>query len=206
MSEEKKIKPLFNPMGLTFVAIDSGTNGAICTVSLTDGKVSLFKLEGLKPEDLGPILDKSISEPDFVDCVIIEEPPRFMGTMIPSARISVLFESFGIIVGYLMARGHKVIRVTPRAWQKRLNDMLGTRGKMKHSEWKKILSDYAKKRYEGTVGLTNQTADSLLIAEWWSHEGIFTYLNNTQIVNDEKKPIKTKVKTKHSLKQEKDST
>jgi hypothetical protein len=206
MSEDKTIKPLFNPSGLTFVAIDSGTNGAICTVSMIDGKVSLFKLDGLKPDDLGPVLDKAISEPSLVDCVVIEEPPRFMGTMIPSARISVLFESFGIMVGYLMARGHKVVRVTPKAWQKRLNDMLGTRGKMKHSEWKKVLADYAKKRYEGTVGLTNQTADSLLIAEWWSHEGRFNYLNNTQIIEDEKKPIKKKLKIKPNLKKEKGST
>lgn len=206
MSDNKEIKPTFNPSGLTFVAIDSGTNGAICTVSLTDGKVSLFKLSGLQPDELCVVLDSAISKPDIVDCVVIEEPPRFMGTMIPSARISVLFESFGIMVGYLMARGHKVVRVTPKTWQKRLNDMLGTRGKMNHSEWKKILSDYAKKRYEGTSGLTNQTADSLLIAEWWSHEGRFNYLNNTQIIQDEKKPVKKKLKTKPDIKKEEGST
>lgn len=206
MSEDKKINPLFNPNGLTFVAIDSGTNGAICTVSMLTGKVSLFKLDGLKPDDLGKVLDEAISEPSLVDCVVIEEPPRFMGTMIPSARISVLFESFGIMVGYLMARGHKVVRVTPKAWQKRLNDMLGTRGKMKHSEWKKILADYAKKRYEGTVGLTNQTADSLLIAEWWSHEGRFNYSHNIQVTDNEKKPSKKKIKTKPSFEEKKDAT
>lgn len=206
MSESQEIKPIFNPQGLTFVAIDSGTNGAICTVSLSTGKVSLFKLNGLQPDDLGPVLDKAISQPQFVDCVVIEEPPRFMGTMIPSARISVLFESFGIMVGYLMARGHKVVRVTPKAWQKRLNDLLGTRGKTKHSEWKKVLADYAKKRYEGTEGLTNQTADSLLIAEWWSHEGRFTYQHNSQVINNEEKPAKKKNKTKPSLKKEEDST
>lgn len=207
MSEDKKINPSFNPNGLTFVAIDSGTNGAICTVSLVSGKVSLFKLDGLKPDDLCSVLDMAISEPSIVDCVVIEEPPRFMGTMIPSARISVLFESFGIMVGYLMARGHKVVRVTPRVWQKRLNDMLGTRGKMKHSEWKKVLSDYAKKRYEDTSGLTNQTADSLLIAEWWSHEGRFTYSQNTQITDNEKKPSKKKtIKNKSSFEEKKNAT
>lgn len=206
MTEDIEIKPMFNPSGLTFVAIDSGTNGAICTVSLINGKVSLFKLDGLKPEDLALVLDNAISDPCLVDCVVIEEPPRFMGTMIPSARISVLFESFGIMVGYLMARGHKVIRVTPRAWQSRLNDILGTRGKMTHSKWKKILSDYAKKRYEGTSGLTNQTADSLLIAEWWSKEGRFNYSRPAQVINNEKKPIKKKLKTKPCIEKEKDAT
>lgn len=203
MSDYQEIKPIFNPKGLTFVAIDSGTNGAICTVSLVDGKIILFKLNGLQPDELGAVLDRAISDPSIVDCVVIEEPPRFMGTMIPSARISVLFESFGIMVGYLMARGHKVVRVTPRAWQKRLNDILGVRGKMKHSQWKKILADYAKKRYEGTVGLTGQTADSLLIAEWWSHEGRFNYPHNSQLTNNEEKPIKKKRKTKPNLEEEK---
>lgn len=203
MPDSQEIKPIFNPKGLTFVAIDSGTNGAICTVSLIDGKITLFKLNGLQPDELGAVLDSAISDPSIVDCVVIEEPPRFMGTMIPSARISVLFESFGIMVGYLMARGHKVVRVTPKAWQKRLNDILGVRGKMKHSEWKKILADYAKKRYEGTIGLTGQTADSLLIAEWWSHEGRFTHSHNSQVINNEKKPIKKKRKTKPNLEEEK---
>jgi hypothetical protein len=76
---------------------------------------------------------------------------------------------------------------------------------MKHSEWKKILADYAKKRYEGTEGLTNQTADSLLIAEWWSHEGRFTYQHNSQTTHNEKKPSKKKDKTKSNLKKETDS-
>lgn len=77
------------------------------------------------------------------------------------------------MVGYLMARGVRVVRVTPKAWQRRLNDLLGTRGKTKHAQWKKVLTDYAKSRYTGTVGLTGQTADALLIAEWWVNQGIF---------------------------------
>jgi hypothetical protein len=203
VSDHQEIKPLFNPQGLRFVAIDSGTNGAICTVSLADGKISLFKLNGLLPDELGAVLDRAIGEPSTVDCVVIEQPPYFMGTMIPSARIAVLFESFGIMVGYLMAKGHKVVRVTPKAWQKRLNDILGVRGKMKHSEWKKILADYAKNRYEGTQGLTGQTADALLIAEWWSMEGRFNYSQYPQLINNEENPTKKNIKTKSNLKKEK---
>ena len=107
-----------------------------------------------------------------------------MGTMIPSARIAVLFESFGILVGYLMARGVNVVRVTPKAWQKRLNDTIGTRGKMTHAKWKKVLTDYTKERYDGVIGLTGQTSDALLIAEWWSMEGRF----------NEKKPAQANLK------------
>jgi hypothetical protein len=173
VSENRIIHPKFNPQALRFVAIDSGSNGAVCHCSYITKKIELHKLDGLTPEKLLPVLDACLGDLATLDCVIIEQPPYFMGTMIPSARIAVLFESFGIMVGYLMAKGVKVVRVTPKGWQKRLNDLLGTRGKMKHAQWKKILTDYAKSRYGKTVGLTGQTADALLIAEWWVNEGIF---------------------------------
>jgi hypothetical protein len=91
-----------------------------------------------------------------------------MGTMIPSSRISVLFESFGIMVGYLMANGITPKRVQPRIWQGMYRDALDSkRGKMKHAEWKKILTKYAKLHY-ACEGLTNQTTDALLMAKWWT--------------------------------------
>jgi hypothetical protein len=199
VSENKLIKSRFNQNAVRFVAIDSGTNGALCECSLVDGKIKLYKLNGLQPNELLPVLDSVIADLATLDCVVIEEPPRFMGTFIPSARIAVLFESFGILVGYLMARGVKVVRVTPRVWQKRLNDVIGTRGEMKHADWKRTLTEYAKGKYEGTVGLTGQTSDSLLIAEWWTNEGVFTYEENTF----KKNPIKKKPsKAKPSLKKE----
>jgi hypothetical protein len=173
MSKDNLINPKFKPEALRFVSIDSGTHGAICSCSYVDGKITLYKLNGLNPSELLPLLNEALGDLATLDCVIIEQPPYFMGTMIPSARIALLFESFGILVGYLMARGVQVVRVTPKAWQKRLNDHLGTRGKTKHAQWKKVLTDYAKSRYAGTVGLTGQTSDALLIAEWWTNEGIF---------------------------------
>ncbi|NDB33710.1 MAG: hypothetical protein EB160_09870 [Nitrososphaeria archaeon] len=194
MSQDSKINPKFNTNAIKFVSIDSGTNGAICECNYNTRELCLLKLNGLKPEELLPILDGVIDNINSVDCVVIEEPPRFMGTMIPSARIAVLFESFGIMIGYLMSKGIKVIRVSPREWQSRLNDVIGTRGKMKHSEWKKILTDYAKSRYTGTDNLTQQTADSLLIAEWWINEGIYkNHEKNTSKENTtKKKPKKVK--------------
>ena len=81
-----------------------------------------------------------------------------------------------------MAKKVHVVRVTPKAWQKRLNDTLGTRGKMNHAKWKKILTDYAKSRYGETDGLIGQTADSVLIAEWWVNEGIFNKWNEHLLV------------------------
>lgn len=149
-----------------FVTIDTGASGAVCIVT-SDGETKLIPLKGLEPDKLAPILSQAIFYTDNLTKVVIEEPPRFMGTLIPSSRISVLFESFGIMVGYLMANGITPKRVQPRIWQEMYRDALDSkRGKMKHSEWKRILTQYAKLHYP-CAGLTNQTTDALLIAKWW---------------------------------------
>jgi hypothetical protein len=149
-----------------FVTIDTGASGAVC-IHTSDGEFKLIPLKGLEPEVLTPVLEQALSYTQNLTRVIIEEPPRFMGTLIPSSRISVLFESFGIMVGFLMARGVTPKRVQPRIWQEMYRDALDAkRGKMKHSEWKKVLTKYAKLHYP-CEGLTNQTTDALLIAQWW---------------------------------------
>lgn len=154
------------PSNSHFVTIDTGASGAICIVTDT-GHIKLTPLKGLDPVKILPLLNEAVGYTDKLEHVIIEEPPRFMGTFIPSSRISVLFESFGIMVGYLMAHDITPRRVQPRIWQEMYRDALDAkRGKMKHSEWKKILSQYAKIHYP-TDGLTNQTTDALLIAKWW---------------------------------------
>ena len=165
--------PRFNKEALRFVAIDSGASGAICVWAYDTKEFALYKLKGTDPKDLFPVLDQVLGDNRELDCVVIEEPPKFMGPKIPGARIAVLFESFGIMVGYLMAKNVKVIRITPHKWQKRLNDLVGTRGDMAHGDWKKVLYKYAQSRYGNADGLIGQTADSLLIAEWWLAEGAF---------------------------------
>lgn len=152
-----------------FVTIDTGASGAVCIV-VDDKEILLRPLRGLEPSKILPILNEAIGYTDNLEAVIIEEPPRFMGTMIPSSRISVLFESFGIMVGYLMANGITPMRVQPRIWQEPLRHALDAkRGKMKHAQWKKVLTQYAKIHYP-CDGLTNQTTDALLIAHWWLHK------------------------------------
>ena len=149
-----------------FVTIDTGSSGAIC-LYCNNGYIKLLPLRGLEPAKILPLLNEAVGYTDNLEQVIIEEPPRFMGTMIPSSRISVLFESFGIMVGYLMANGITPRRVQPRIWQEMYRDALDAkRGKMKHAQWKKILTQYAKIHYP-TDGLTNQTTDALLMAHWW---------------------------------------
>ena len=149
-----------------FVAIDTGASGAVC-ICKNGTDFTLIPLKGLKPEDILPVLNQAVGYTDDLRAVVIEEPPKFMGTMIPSSRIAVLFESFGIMVGYLMANDIAPVRVTPQVWQKPIRESIGCkRGEMKHSEWKKVLTQHAKSKYP-CDGLTNQTTDALLIAKWW---------------------------------------
>jgi hypothetical protein len=162
-----------------FVTIDTGSSGAVCVYHRQDKLFTLTPLRGLSPELILPILDEACGATDNLEQVIIEEPPRFMGTMIPSSRISVLFESFGIMIGYLMANGIKPRRVPPQSWQKPYREAIGyKRGEMKHSEWKKVLTKYAKLHYP-CDGLTNQTTDALLMAHWYLQQPLPNNNTNT---------------------------
>ena len=153
---------------MRLIAIDSGANGAICVWNLDNHSFVLEKLTGDSVETLRPVMARHFDKTDDIDLVVIERPPRFMGTMIPSSRIAVLFEAFGITIGYLMAKGVKVLEVTPQDWQRHIRDEKSIkRGEMKHAEWKRMLTEYAKEKYGVRKDLTGQTADALLIADWY---------------------------------------
>ena len=102
------------------ICIDSGANGGICVWDLKDHTFVLEKLTGDTMDTLKPVLDKHFAVTADIEEVIIERPPRFMGTMIPSARIAVLFEAFGITLGYLAAKNLRPIEVTPVEWQRHI--------------------------------------------------------------------------------------
>jgi len=153
---------------MRLITIDSGANGGICVWDLETQKFVLEKLTGDTVETLRPVIEKHFDRADDIELVVIERPPRFMGTMIPSSRIAVLFEAFGITIGYLMARKVKVLEVTPQDWQRHIRDEKGIkRGEIKHGEWKKQLTLYAREHYGERKDLTNQTADALLLADWY---------------------------------------
>lgn len=157
---------------MKILAIDTGSHGAI---SVAENGVHLFteKLDGAEPSAWFPHLEKIFKDCSDIDTVVIEKPPYFMGTMIPSSRIAVLFECYGMMVGYLFAKGvrERLVTVTPQDWQRFIRDELGIkRGEMKHADWKRQLSQYAKERFKGE-GITGQTADARLILDWWLRHG-----------------------------------
>jgi len=98
---------------MKLICIDSGANGGICVWDLKTQQYTLEKLTGDTMDTLKPVLDKHFAVTADIQEVVIERPPRFMGTMIPSARIAVLFEAFGITLGYLAAKNLRPLEVTP---------------------------------------------------------------------------------------------
>ena len=83
------------------ICIDSGANGGICVWDLNDHTYVLEKLTGDTMETLKPVLDRHFAVTAEIETVVIERPPYFMGTMIPSSRIAILFEAFGLIVNLI---------------------------------------------------------------------------------------------------------
>lgn len=155
------------------ISIDTGSKGGIAIYD--NGKYSVLKLDGAEPEKFLPQLDAIFKDKDDIDQVVVEKPPYFMGTMIPASRIAVLFECYGMVVGYLLARGikNRMVTVTPQDWQRFIRDELGIkRGDMAHAEWKRHLSQYAKEKFaKNGMKVIGQTADALLILDWWLRHG-----------------------------------
>jgi hypothetical protein len=157
---------------MRIIAIDTGSHGAI-SVSENGNHIFTQKLDGADPGKWFPQLETLFKDTHAIDTVVIEKPPYFMGTMIPSSRIAVLFECYGMMVGYLYAKGvrNRLVTVAPQDWQRFIRDELGIkRGEMKHADWKRQLSQYAKERFKGE-GVTGQTADSRLMLDWWQRHG-----------------------------------
>lgn len=155
-----------------FVTIDTGSNGGICSVICGVAKEPVYLLDRLQGDDDNKAyttIHKHLASTGDLRAVYVEKPPYFMGTMIPSSRIAVLFECYGKVVGYLQGRGigNLVHQVPSQVWQEPVRDILGyKRGKMKHSEWKQSLTRHAKASFPDVAGLTNQTTDALLLARW----------------------------------------
>lgn len=143
----------------TLLAIDPGVNGGLAwrnadglhAAAMPDGDAALCAL----------LSDLYCGAP--IECWI-ENIPTFAGKNIPGHAIAVLYGNFRFIEGWLTARGARIRRVTPQAWQKSLS--LGTRATAgSTSKWKRKLRDEAARRFP-ELDVTLKTADALLILEY----------------------------------------
>lgn len=129
-----------------------------------------------KCDDYNPLLRAFTTEADFLEILegvpadaeaIVEEVPPYVGRAIPSSSAFKLGYNYGFEVGALRAYGFRVNLVRPQVWQKGLGGMKGLEGAAR----KRKLKDHAKRLYPKLDGITLQTADALLILDYWLRSG-----------------------------------
>lgn len=140
---------------ITYLAIDPGKKGAMAFLNKL-GEVYTVNL----PENL--TFDEMFKDTMDQYTVVIEDVPKFAGRMIPQSSVADLHFGFGYICGHFEARGFRVLRVKPQAWQKDLG--LNTKG-LTYPERKRKLKTEAVRRFPSLdVTLTN--CDALLILDY----------------------------------------
>lgn len=148
------MRPLCMPYS-KFCGIDPGKNGAIALIGPDNLGVEVFKMP---PTDLDlmAILSEIVTEIRF--CVIEDITASIPGKLRGSHSASVLIESYGSLRTLLKVVGIPFDRVSARKWQTLL-------GCLSHGK-KAITKARAQELFPGVPGITNQTADSILLAEY----------------------------------------
>lgn len=99
---------------------------------------------------------------------MVEDVPSYVSSATSNSSSFKLGYNMGFIMGALRAYAFSVDLIGPKVWQK---GNVGLRPKQGYTERKRILRDNAKRLYPNVKGITNATADALLIL----HYGIKRY-------------------------------
>ena len=138
------------------LAIDPGVKGGL---AYKVGDESLELKSFTTESEFLDILDNISIDTEAV----VEEVPPYVGRAIPSSSAFKLGYNYGFEVGALRALGFRVNLVKPQVWQKGLQGL----GKLRGAPRKRKLKDNAKRLYPKIKGLTLQTADALLLLDYW---------------------------------------
>ena len=138
-------------------------------------------------------LHKFTTESDYLEImesfdrnsrVYVEDVPVFVAASTSNASSFKLGYNFGFIMGACRAFAFPVELVPPKKWQKGLQ---GLKPKMSYAARKRALKDNAIRMYPALKGITNATADALLILDY------AIKLQNTQTGADLSVNIKSEV-------------
>ena len=114
-------------------------------------------------------LKRWTTEADFLDYVnsvecpehsVVEDVPVFVSAATSNASSFKLGYNYGFICGALRACYIPLVLAKPKEWQKGLH---GIKPRIGYTDRKRILKNNAKRLYPKQEGLTNATADALLI-------------------------------------------
>ena len=95
---------------------------------------------------------------------VVEDVPPFVAAATSNASSFKLGFNFGFHVGALRAIAVPTHLVRPKKWQAGLR---GLKPNMGTTARKRMLKDNAIRLYPHLDGITNATADALLILDWW---------------------------------------
>jgi len=134
------------------------------------------------------VLRRFTTESDFISFVsplgsvdrtsvaIVEDVPAYVSAATSNASSFKLGYNFGFEVGALRAMRVPVHLITPKKWQAGLR---GLKPKMGTTERKRVLKDNAIRLYPLVDGITNATADALLLLDW--HLNQFTGADGSSV-------------------------
>ena len=119
------------------------------------------------------VLKKWTTEADFLDFInerecpefaVVEDVPVFVSGATSNASSFKLGYNYGFICGAIRACDIPLELAKPREWQKGLH---GVKPRIGYTDRKRILKNNAKRLYPKLDGLTNATADALLILHYY---------------------------------------
>jgi hypothetical protein len=153
------------------LAVDPGVSGGMALYQRSTGDIVLRKwttesdyLSFLKPLLTDSRLGSTPWESDMQCEAVIEDVPPFVAAATSNASSFKLGFNFGFHVGALRAIAVPTHLVRPKKWQAGLR---GLKPNMGTTARKRMLKDNAIRLYPGLGGITNATADALLILDWW---------------------------------------
>ena len=148
----------------TYIAIDPGKSGGIA-VRYPDGRVVAFAM----PNEDGDLLDYIAGLESGCRCddwdiqAVVEKVSGFAGVGHPGSRMFSFGQSYGFLLGALMAMSIPVQLIRPQQWQAKLQlGKASTHGSK--AAWKRHLRDEARRRFP-SLKPTLATADALLMLD-----------------------------------------
>lgn len=152
------------PIADLILAVDPGVSGGMAMYRKSTDDITLRRwtteaeyLSFIQPLVLGSKLYRAAE-------AVVEDVPPFVAAATSNASSFKLGFNFGFHVGALRAIAVPTNLVRPKKWQAGLR---GLKPNMGTTARKRMLKDNAIRLYPNLKGITNATADALLILDWW---------------------------------------
>ena len=143
---------------MNYIGIDPGSRGGVAVLNDDDGIAALYSFFKLTPHEIWKIFKTYSVGPAHA---VIEKVNGFPGMSVVS--VSTFMENYGILQGLMTALGIPFDRVPPLTWKREMG-LTRKSGKTNRKERKQLSMNLAKKFFPYREGITDDTAEALLLA------------------------------------------